>query len=54
MKIIEDYAQRIANAKVEESMKQTVLNMFNQGLSLEEIVRLTKYNLDFVKKVLSK
>ena len=53
MKIVEDYAQRIANAKVEESMKQTVLNMFDEGFSIEEIVRGTKYNLDFVKDTLS-
>ena len=49
MKIVEDYAQM----KVEESMKQTVLNMFDEGLSLEEIVRLTKFKFDFVKDTLS-
>ena len=49
MKIVEDYAQ----SKVEESMKQTVLNMFDEGFSIEEIVRGTKYNLDFVKDALS-
>lgn len=54
MKIVEDYAQRIANDKVEESMKQTVLNMFENGCSVKNIVNLTGYNLDFVKKVLSK
>ena len=49
MKIVEDYAQ----SKVEESMKQTVLNMFDEGFSIDEIVRGTKYNLDFVKDTLS-
>ena len=34
-------------------MKQTVLNMFDEGLSLEEIVRLTKFKFDFVKDTLS-
>ena len=43
-----------ANDKVEESMKQTVLNMFENGCSVKNIVNLTGYNLDFVKKVLSK
>ena len=50
MKIVEDYAQRIANDKVEESMKQTVLNMFENGCSVKNIVNLTGYNLDLLKK----
>ena len=48
MKIVEDYAQ----SKVEEHMKQTVLNMFEEGIGVEDIVKFTKYKLSFVKEVL--
>jgi len=53
MKIVEEYAQRIADDKVDEERKQTVINLFNEGFTIEEIVRGTKYKLDFVKEVLS-
>jgi len=53
MKIVEEYAQRIADDRVDEERKQTVLNMFDAGFSIEEIVRGTKFKLDFVKEVLS-
>ena len=49
MKIVEDYAQ----SKVEEDRKQTVLKMFEKGFSAEDIVKFTKYELSFVKEVLS-
>ncbi len=49
MKIVEDYAQ----SKVEEDRKQTVLNMFENGFSVEDIVKCTKYKLSFLKEVLS-
>lgn len=49
MKIVEEYAQR----KVEEDRKQTVINLSNEGFTIDEIVRVTKYKLDFVKEVLS-
>ena len=45
--------QRIADDRVDEERKQTVLNMFDAGFSIEEIVRGTKFKLDFVKEVLS-
>lgn len=53
MKIVEEYAQRIADEKVEEDRKQTVINLSNEGFTIDEIARLTKYKLDFVKEVLS-
>lgn len=53
MKIVEDYAQRVADDKVEEDRKQTVLNMFEEGFSIEDIAKATKYNLSFVKEVLA-
>ena len=50
MKIVEEYAQR----KVDEVKEQTVLNMFEKGFSIEDIVDVTKYKLSFVEEVLSK
>jgi len=49
MKIVEEYAQR----KVDEVKEQTVLNMFEKGFSIEDIVDVTKYKLSFVKEVLA-
>jgi hypothetical protein len=53
MRIVEEYAQRVADDKVEEERKQTVINMFNKGFSIEDIVNITDYKLSFVKEVLS-
>ena len=50
MKIVEEYAQR----KVDKVKEQTVLNMFEKGFSIEDIVDATKYKLSFVEEVLSK
>lgn len=50
MKIVEEYAQR----KVDEVKEQTVLNMFEKGFSIVDIVDATKYKLSFVEEVLSK
>ncbi len=49
MKIVEEYAQR----KVDEDRKQTVINMFNNGLSIEDIVECTNFKLSFVEDALS-
>lgn len=48
MKIVEDYAQRIAENKVEEDRKQTVIKMFEKGFSIEEIVNATEFKTSFV------
>ena len=53
MKIVEEYAQRIANEKVEEDRKQTVINLFNKGLSIEDIADYTQFKLSFVREVLN-
>lgn len=53
MKIIEEYAERIANEKVEEDRKQTVINLFNKGLSIEDIAEYTQFKLSFVREVLN-
>ena len=49
IKIVEEYAQR----KVDEVKEQTVLNMFEKGFCIEDIVDVTKYKLSFVKEVLA-
>lgn len=53
MKIVEEYAQRIADEKVEEDRKQTVINLFNKGLSIEDIADYTQFKLSFVREVLN-
>lgn len=50
MKIVEDYAQR----KVDEKAEEFVLSLDDEGFGLEDIARIAKVNLDFVKKTLSK
>ena len=53
MKIVEDYAQRVARDKVEESMKQIVIRMSRKGFSIDEIADVTDCSLSFVKEILS-
>lgn len=53
MKIVEEYAQRIADEKVEEDRKQTVISLFNKGLSIEDIADYTQFKLSFVREVLN-
>ena len=50
MKIVEDYAQR----KVDEKVEEFVLSLDNEGFGLEDIARIAHVNLDFVKETLSK
>ena len=54
MKIVEDYAQRKVDEKLEETNKKFVINLRKKGFSLDEIVETAEVSLDFVKKTLSK
>ena len=58
MKIIEDYAQRVANKKVDEKLNERneefVINLKKEGLKIEDIARIVNVSLDFVEKTLSK
>lgn len=54
MKIVEEYAQRVADEKVKKDRAETIVNMFSKGFSIEEIVWGTNYKLSFVEEVLSK
>ena len=54
MKIVEDYAQRKVDEKLEERNMEFVINLDNEGYEISEIARIANVNLDFVKKTLSK
>ena len=54
MKIVEEYAQRVADEKVKKDRAETIVNMFSNGFSIEDIVDVTKFKLSFVEEVLSK
>ena len=58
MRIVEDYAQRVAQRKVDEKMRERneeiVINLSNEGYGIEDIVRIANVSLDFVKEILSK
>lgn len=49
MKIIEDYAQR----KIDEKTEEFVINLKDEGYSIEDIARIANVKLDFVKKTLT-
>lgn len=50
MKIVEDYAQR----KVDEKIEEIVRNMDEKGVKKEDIAILAKVSPEFVEKTLSK
>ncbi len=58
MKIVEDYAQRVAQRKVDEKLKERdeeiVRNMDEKGVKKEDIAILANVSLEFVEKTLSK
>ena len=54
MKIVEDYAQRVAKRKVDEKTEEIVRNMDEKGIKKEDIVILAKVSPEFVEKTLSK
>lgn len=57
MKIVEDYAQRKvdeAKEEFEESKKNIVVNLDNEGYEIKEIARIADVSMDFVNKTLAK
>ena len=54
MKIVEDYAQRKVDEKLEERNEEIVRNMDEKGVSKEDIAVLAKVSMEFVEKTLSK
>ena len=54
MKIVEDYAQRKAQEKVDETKKEFVINLDKKGFKTEEIAETVEVSIEFVNKVLAK
>ena len=54
MKNVEDYAQRVAEKKVNEKNESIVLNLDKKGFTIDEIAETAEVSLDFVKKTLAK
>ena len=58
MKIVEDYAQRVAQRKVDEKLEERneeiVRNMNEKGIKKEDIADLAKLSPEFVEKTLAK
>lgn len=50
----ERYAEKYAEDKVNENNEKFIINLKNNGFSIEEIIKLTKISKDFVEKTLSK
>lgn len=54
MKIVEDYAQRKVDEKLEERNEEIVMNMDEKGIKKEDIADLAKVSPEFVEKTLAK
>ncbi len=54
MKIVEDYAQRVAQRKVDESKRNFVISLDKEGFSVNDIARIADVSVDFVSQTLSK
>ena len=54
MKIVEDYAQRVAQRKVDEKTEEIVIELDKEGYAVNDIARIVKVSLDFVNQTLSK
>ena len=54
MKIVEDYAQRVAQRKVDEKTEEIVIGLDKEGYAVNDIARIAKVSLHFVNQTLSK
>ncbi len=58
MKIVEDYAQRVAQRKVDEKLmerdEEIVISLDKEGFSVNDIARIADVSVDFVSQTLSK
>lgn len=54
MKIVEDYAQRKAQEKVDETKKEFIINLDKEGFKIEKIAETANVSIDFVNEVLAK
>ena len=53
MKIVEDYADRVAEQKLTEKNETLVVKLRNDGYTIEKIAKTLEVNQEFVEKVLS-
>ena len=53
-KYAERYAEKYAQNKVNETYEEFIINLKNNGFSIEEIIKLTKISKEFVEKTLAK
>lgn len=54
MKIVEDYAQKVAQRKVDESKRKFVISLDKEGYGIKDIARIADVSLDFVNETLAK
>ena len=54
MKVVEDYADRVAERKVNEKNKTFVIRLRKKGFKIEEIAETADVSRDFVEKILAK
>lgn len=54
MKVVEDYADRVAERKVNEKNETFVIRLRKKGFKIEEIAETADVSRDFVEKILAK
>ena len=54
MKVVEDYADRVAERKVNEKNETFVISLRKKGFKIEEIAETADVSRDFVEKILAK
>ena len=54
MKVVEDYADRVAERKVNEKNEAIVIKLRKKGFKIEEIAETADVSRDFVEKILAK
>ncbi len=54
MKVVEDYADRVAERKINEKNEALVIKLRKKGFKIEEIAETTDVSREFVEKILTK
>ena len=54
MKVVEDYADRVAERKINEKNEALVIKLIKKGFKIEEIAETADVSRDFVEKILTK
>ena len=53
MKIVEDYANRVAERKIKEMNEKIINKLRKKGFKKEEIAKIAEVSQEFVEKTLS-